>query len=211
MNLDRLVAVTASGMLLASLYACGTRDAKSDADDGAAASKEAAPAEDVSADAPEPAAPADAGPKPVTVADIDRWDKGMAAELEAVHEAGAKLKQAKTAEDSSTAMTGVLDTETLGAGAQAAGVDRERYNLIRSTFSSAAGYLAPSVGGLDTTTLSPEQRDQMKRDNAAQLEQMKDVLPPDVVQALTPKAAQLRTRDLQLTMARLKTAGIGAP
>jgi hypothetical protein len=135
----------------------------------------------------------------------------MSAELEAVHAAGAKLKQAKTADDSSNAMAGALDTQTLAAGAQAAGVNGERYNLIRSTLSTAAGYLAPSVGGLDTTNLSPGQRADMRRDNAAQLDQMKDVLPPDVVSALTPRAAELRTKDLELTAARLKAAGAGAP
>jgi len=51
----------------------------------------------------------------------------------------------------------------------------------------------------------------MRRDNAAQLDQMKDVLPPDVVSALAPRAAQLRTKDLELTAARMKAAGIGAP
>ena len=135
----------------------------------------------------------------------------MAAELEAVHAAAARLKEAKTGDDTLTAMTGTQDMATLEAGAQAAGVDRERYNLIRSTFSSAASYLAPSVGGLDTTALSADQRAEMRRGNAEQLDQLKDVVPPDVVSALTPRAAELRTKDLELTAARIKGAGLGAP
>ena len=210
MKPERLLSSIAAGLLLAGLYACG-HDAKSDADAAAAASEDATPAQDASIDTAPSAAPADPGQKPVTVADIERWSQGMAAELQAVNAAAAKLKQAKTAEDTSNAMAGMLDTETLAAGAQAAGVDGERYNLIRSTFSTAAGYLAPSVGGLDTTKLSPEQRADMRRDDAAQLDQMKDVLPPDVVSALTPRAAELRTKDLELTAARLKAAGAGAP
>jgi hypothetical protein len=90
-------------------------------------------------------------------------------------------------------------------------VDGERYNLIRSTFSAAASYLAPSVGGIDTTGLPPSQRAEMRAGNAAQLEQMKDMVPPDVVSALTPRAAELRTKDLELTVARMKGAGLGAP
>lgn len=86
-------------------------------------------------------------------------------------------------------------------------MDPERYNLIRSNLSTAASYLAPSIGGVDTTMLSPEQRAEMKRNNAAQLKQMKDVVPADVVAALTPRAAELRTKDLELTAARLKGAG----
>ncbi|HEX6862822.1 MAG TPA: hypothetical protein VF414_08405 [Thermoanaerobaculia bacterium] len=135
----------------------------------------------------------------------------MAAELEAVHAAATKLKEAKTADDTLTAMTTTQDMSTLEAGAQAAGVDRERYNLIRSTFSSAAGYLAPSVGGLDTTTLSSDQRAEIRRGNAEQLEQLKDVVPPDVISALTPRAAELRKKDLELVAARLKASGMGAP
>jgi hypothetical protein len=40
---------------------------------------------------------------------------------------------------------------------------------------------------------------------------MKDMVPPDVVSALTPRAAELRTKDLELTVARMKGAGLGAP
>jgi hypothetical protein len=207
MKLARLLPTAAAGLLMAGLYGCGSREAKPDADPQAAESEDTAAPEGASSDAAPAAAPADAGQQPLTVADIDRWDKGMAAELEAVHAAGARLKQAKTADDTMTAMTGMLDTGTLEAGAQAAGVDRERYNLMRGTFSAAAGYLAPSVGGLDTTGLSPDQRAEMARGNAAQLDQMKDVVPPDVVAALTPRAAELRKKDLELTVARLKGAG----
>jgi hypothetical protein len=195
MDLDRLLRVIPAGLLVANLYGCGTRDAKPEADHQVAEAEDATPAED-------------GGQKPLTVADIDRWDKGMAAELEAVHAAATKLKEAKTADDTLTAMTATQDMSTLDAGAQAAGLDRERYNLIRSTFSSAAGYLAPSVGGLDTTTLSSDQRAEIRRGNAEQLEQLKDVVPPDVVSALTPRAAQLRTKDLELVAARLKAAGM---
>ena len=208
MSLDHLRRVIPAGLLVANLYGCGTRDARPDADAQAAEAQDTTPAEDVSTDAAPAPAPADGGQKPLTVADIDRWDKGMAAELEAVHAAATRLKQAKTANDTLTAMTDLQDMSTLEVGARAAGVDRERYNLIRSTFSAAASYLAPSVGGLDTTALSPDQRAEIRRGNAAQLDQMKDVVPPDVVTALTPKAAQLRTKDLELVAARLKGAGM---
>jgi hypothetical protein len=147
MNLDRLVAVTASGLLLAGLYACGSRDAKSDADTAAAASTDSAPAQDVSTDAPQSSVAADPGQKPLTVADIDRWEKGMAAELEAVNAAGAKRKAAKTGDDTLSAMMAVQDQATMEIGAKAADVEGERYNLIRSTFSTAASYWRrPSAG-----------------------------------------------------------------
>jgi hypothetical protein len=142
------------------------------------------------------------------VADIDRWEKGMAAELEAVRAAAGKLKEAKTADDTLTAMMSVQENATTAPGAKAAGVDEERYNLIRSELSTASSYLAPWIGGVDTTTLSPEQREEMRRDNQAQLDQMKDRVPPDVVAALAPRAPALRMKVLELVAARLK--GVGA-
>jgi hypothetical protein len=199
----RLLPTIAAGVLLAGLYGCGTPDAKPDAASRDTANAEAAPADDAPS-----AAPAETGPQPLTVADIDRWANGMAAELEGVHAAAARLKQAKTADDTMTAMTATQDMSTLDAGAQAAGVDRERYNLIRTTLSEAASYLAPSVGGVDTTGLSPDQRAEIRPGNATQLEQMKDVVPADVMSALTPRAAELRTRDLELVAARMKAAGM---
>jgi hypothetical protein len=180
------------------LYACGGQD-KPKSDE---------PAEAVADTATTAPAPSNAGPAPLTVADIDRWERGIAGELEAVHAAAAKLKEAKTGNDSITAMMGVQEMTTLAAGAKAAGVDNERYNLIRTDLSAAAGYLAPSVGGIDTTMLSPEQREEMRKGNEAQLEQMKDRVPPDVVKALAPRAAELRKKDLELVAARLKGAGV---
>ena len=208
LTLRRLLSPATAGLLTAVLYACGgTPDSKGTPD--AAADNVAA--EDAAADSGAASAPApatDAGQAPLTVADIDRWDKGMAGELEAVHAAAAKRKEAKTGEDTMTAMMGVQDMATVGAGAKAAGVDEERYNLIRSNLSAAASYLAPSIGGVDTTMLSAEQRAEMKRGNEAQLEQMKDVVPAEVVAALAPRAAELRTKDLTLVAARLKGAGM---
>ena len=92
----------------------------------------------------------------------------MAGELEAVHAAAAKLKDAKTGDDTLTAMMGVQDMATSEAGAKAAGVDEERYKLIRSNLSAAASYLAPTIGGVDTTMLSADQRAEMKRTNQVQ-------------------------------------------
>jgi len=200
MKLDRLRSTLAAGILMAGLSGCGTPDHKPDA----------ATRDTTTADAAADAAPAAAetGQPPLTVADIDRWASGMAAELEAVHAAAAQRKAAKTADDTVSAMMALQDQATLETGARAAGVDGERYNLIRSTLSEAASYLAPSVGGVDTTGLSPDQRAEMARGNAAQLEQMKDRVPPEVISALTPRAAALRKQDLELVAARMKGAGM---
>lgn len=195
-----------SGLLAATLYACGAQDSRPDGAAADTASSDATTADTTAMPASAPAS--DPGQVPVTVADIERWNKGMAGELEAVHAAAAKRKQAKTADDTVAAMMALQDMATNGAGASAAGIDAERYNLIRSNLSAAASYLAPSVGGIDTTMLSADQRAEMRRQNAAQLEEMKGMVPPDVVAALAPRAVELRTRDLELVAARLKGAGM---
>jgi hypothetical protein len=211
MMLERLLSTAAAGLLAATLYACGTQDSKRESDPAASAAADTATGEASTVDTaatPASAPAADPGQAPLTVADIERWDKGMAGELQAVHAAAAKLKEAKNGNDTLTAMMGVQETATSEAGARAAGVDEERYKLIRSNLSAAASYLAPTVGGVDTTMLSADQRAELTRGNEAQLEQMKGMVPPDVVAALTPRAAELRKKDLELVGARLKGAGM---
>lgn len=146
--------------------------------------------------------------EPLAVADIDRWERGMAAELEAVSAAAERMKSARTGEDSMAAMMGVQEMATLDAGARAAGVDPERYRVIREHLSSAAGYMAPGLGGIDTTMLSPEQRQEMARLNEAQLERLQESVPEEVANALRPRASALRKQELALVAARVKGAGM---
>ena len=199
-------AASACLLALTVLTACGTRDSSNeDADPsaeapaaGEAAPADAAPATDASA----------AINLPLTVADIDHWQKGIAGELEAVQAAAAKMKGAKTGEDTLSAMMGVQEMTTISVGAQAAGVDQERYKVIRSNLNAAVSYLTPGLGGIDTTLLLPAQRTELKQMNEAQLKQLEGMVPAEVVAALRPRAEALRKQDLELVGARLKGAGM---
>ena len=205
MNPDRFsrAALAMAGVLL---VACGGKDAsRTESADGADQADSVA---ETPAPAATPAASANPTTVPLTAEDIDRWQRGMTAEREAVHQATAKLKSAKTGEDTLSSMMAMQDMSTAAAGAKAAGVDEERYKLIRSDLSAAAGYLAPQLGGVDTTMLSPAQRDELRQGNEAQLKQMEDRVPPAVIEALRPRAAELRKQDLELTGERLKGAGM---
>jgi hypothetical protein len=146
--------------------------------------------------------------QPVTVPDIDSWKRGMAAELEKVREAGANLKEAKTGDDTLSAMMGMQEMATQEAGAKAAGLDLERYKFVNSELSAAVTYLTPALGGIDTTMLSAAQRDELRESNAAQLKQMEDRVPAHVVEALRPRATELRKQSLELVAERLKSAGV---
>jgi hypothetical protein len=196
-------------LLLAACSGGADRDASQEADQQSADAE--APAEGAPPPAEGAAAPAadhSATTAPVTVADIDRWQKGMAGELAAVREGGAKLKSAKTSDDTLSAMMAVQEMGTQEAGAKAAGLDVERYKFIHSELSAAASYMTPHLGGIDTTMLSPAQRDEMRQSNEAQLKQMEDRVPADVVQALRPRATELRKQNLELVAERLKSAGM---
>ena len=196
-------------VLALALTACGGGDSDSD---------EAAPPAEAGADTAEAsqAAPlanatpgASAGaPTPVTVTDIDAWEKGLAAELEAVRAAAARMKQARTGEDTLSAMMAIQEMATQEAGAKAARLDLERYKFINSELSAAVSYLTPHLGGIDTTMLSPAQRTELRESNEAQLKQMEERVPAEVVEVLRPRAAELRKRNLELVGARLKSAGM---
>jgi hypothetical protein len=167
------------------------------------------PAAEAAAEAGEPdASSRSANPTsaPLSVEDIERWEKGMAAELAAVQEAGTKLKSAKNSEDTLSALMGVQEMTTTPVGAEAAGMDRERYNTVRSNLGEAVAYLTPHLGGIDTTMLSVAQREEMRAMNAAQLKQLE--LPAEVIEALKPKADALRKKEIELAGARLKGAGM---
>jgi hypothetical protein len=101
---------------------------------------------------------------------------------------------------------GVQEMTTTPVGAEAAGMDRERYNTVRSNLGEAVAYLTPHLGGIDTTMLSVAQREEMRAMNAAHLKQLE--LPAEVIEALKPKADALRKKEIELAGARLKGAGM---
>ncbi len=200
----RPYAPCAIAMIVSLIAGCGDQKPDPQVDEAASAVEESPPP------ATETAQPASGNPitAPLTTDDIGRWEKGMAGELKAVQEAAAKMKTARTSEDSLNAMMGVQEMNTLAAGAQAAGLEQERYKFVRSNLSSVAGYMTPSLGGIDTTMLSPAQRDQMRQDNEAQLQRMQAEVPMEVIEAMRPRAVELRTKSMELVGARLKGAGM---
>jgi len=201
-------AASAGLLAVGLLFACGRKDAQPDVSADTASGEESA-AQDTSSSAA-PAAQPTGNPTsaPLTPADIERWTKGMDGELQAVREAGAKLKSARSSEDTLNAMMGVQEMATVEAGAKAAGIDPERYKFIRSNLSAVVGYLTPSLGGIDTTSLPQAQRDELRKGNEAQIQRMQQEVPADVVAALKPRAAELRKKDMELVAARLKGAGM---
>jgi len=201
-------AASAGLLAVGLLFGCGRKDAQPDVSADTASSEESAAQDTSSSDAPAAQPTGNSTSAPLTPADIERWTKGMDGELQAVREAGAKLKSARSSEDTLNAMMGVQEMATVEAGAKAAGIDPERYKFIRSNLSAVVGYLTPSLGGIDTTSLPQAQRDELRKGNEAQIQRMQQEVPADVVAALKPRAAELRKKDMELVAARLKGAGM---
>jgi hypothetical protein len=203
-------AASAGLLAIALLLACGRKDAPPDtAADTTSTEESAAQTNEAPADTQTAQPAGNPASAPLTIADIDRWEKGMAAEMQAVRESAAKLKSARSSEDTLNAMMGVQEMATRDAGAKAAGVDPERYGFIRSELSAVVGYLTPALGGMDTTMLPPAQREELRKGNEAQLQRMQQDVPAEVVDAIRPRAVELRKKDMELVGARLKGAGMG--
>lgn len=185
--------------------ACSSGEQSDASGDSAAATDTAASA----AATPAPAATSAAsGPASLTVADIDRWQQGMAAELEAVRKAGTQLAGAKDGSDSLDALMAANEVNTRAAGAKAAGVDEDRYQLIRSTFAAVVAQMAPIEQEMDVSALPAAAVAELKKSREEGLALATNGIPSEVIEALRPRASALRKQDLTLAGERLKAAGM---
>src|SRR3954447_16018895 len=116
-------AASAGLVALALLFGCGRKDAQPHVSADTASSEESAAQDTSSSAAPAATPTGNATTAPLTPADIERWTKGMDGELQAVREAGVKLKSARTSDDTLNALMGVQEMAAVEAGAKAAGVD----------------------------------------------------------------------------------------
>jgi hypothetical protein len=120
------------------------------------------------------------------------------------------VKAAKTTEEKLKVMGETHELSTAPAGAQEAGLDETRYNFVRAKLSDAVKWLAPfELGsGLDSAMIPPSQQAEIERDRQEYFEKMAWAVPADVVEALKPRAAELRKQDLELAVERIKASGM---
>jgi hypothetical protein len=62
--------------------------------------------------------------------------------------------------------------------------------------------------GFDTTKMGPDMVAEVRKGNEQNLARIGQAVPPDVLEALKPRAVELRKQSLQLVGARLKSAGM---
>ena len=200
---------------------CSRGDGDSARGDDTAQADTAATAEAAGAAAPTSAVaagnPADA---PMTAEDVDRYERGVRAEIEAAQKAVEDRKRAKSSADSLSAQFAALEQNTIEAGARAAGVSVDRYRTLNNTMNQVLGarqmgaVMQKQTKDMDTTNLTPEQRarvrEGMAQANAAWGDPYKD-LAPDVATVVKQRADQLDSLRQQLLKVRFQAAGIGTP
>jgi hypothetical protein len=188
-------------LLLATLAACGG-GGDAQADDSAAPVADTASS--ASVDAPPSPAPAPSDVA-LTPADVDRWAKGMEGERQALAKAEEQLKAAKSSVDTLSAMGATMETATRAAGAEAAGISEQRYNQIRNELGELAAAMVPSdveKGG----SMPADMVAQMKQGREDGLAKLVAQTPPEVVEALRPRAEALARERMMLAAERLRIA-----
>ncbi len=163
---------------------------------------------DSAAQAPpaEQAAPHEAKAEQFTVEDIERWRRGVQAELQAVNKAAEQLAAAQDDEAKMQAMSAAMEMSTTEAGASAAGVAVDRYRKLRNTFADAVSRLTPLELEMDVSQMPEAVAQQMRDARAENAARLNEELPADVIEALRARAVEFRKEDMQLVGERFKVA-----
>jgi hypothetical protein len=194
------------------LAGCGRSKPAAGSEAAAEASAEAPAAQ------PAPAAPSDPQPAQLTTADLDAYEKGVLAQIEAVRKSSERLKTAKTANDTLSAIGDALPANTQQIGAQAAGMDLERWKVVSGQIEavlqahSGAAMMAQvaSPQAMDTVSLPPAERARVRENlkqaqdqMAQQTAQAYASLPPDLAATLKARAPHLDSLRLRLAGAQM--------
>lgn len=175
------IARIASAFAVVLLLACGGGQEEAVVADGSSP----APAEDAAASAPA-STQADADePVAFTEADLDAYERGMAAEIEIIKAAQQRQASAKTPEERAEAMQAQWDDQSAPAAAKAAGIDPEAYRRTRDAVHHV----------LQTLDFQEKIDGPMSTDMSRANEETKARLARDAYETLTPEAANaLRAR-----------------
>jgi len=208
MRMTRSRSISLALLSLVAVAACShSRDTATDSTAGATDSTPPATAPSTRAALTPASSSAASADAPITVADIDAWQKGMAGELKAVQDAGTARQSAKNATDTLNAMFGANEPATRAAGAQAADMSEARYQYVSSKLSSIVGNLSPIEAEMNMKEMPAAVRTQMHQSREQNATQEMTGMAPDVQAALRARAAELRKQSLELAGARLKAAG----
>jgi hypothetical protein len=208
--------------LLAPL-ACGShRGESADGADGAGQGAGAAASAHSRAEAGAPSA-ADETAASITPADIDVYERGLAAEVALVRKAVDALHAARSGQDTLSAMSAALDVQTQPAAARAAGISVQRYRHLDNVFGGAISArkmnpaMAGVMAGVDTSdigTMPPDVQQRMRANMREAHAQFSDSstyhnIPSELHDAFKERAStRLDTLWSELFSLRARAAGL---
>jgi len=166
---------------------------------------------------------ADDAAQAIATADIDVYERALAAEVALVRKAVADLRAARSGQDTLAAMSAALDMQTQPAAAQAAGISVQRYRHLDDVFGGAisARQMNPAMAGMMATVdtsdigkMPPDVQQRMRanmRDAQAQFSDSSTYhnIPPELRDAFKQRAsARLDTLWSELFSLRARAAGL---
>ena len=126
-------------------------------------------------------APASEADAPLGEADLDAYARALEAEVALLRTAVERRAQAKTGEDTLSAMLAATESETVPAAARQAGLDADRYRRLDDAFGRAVGARLQNPGMLaamanpDTSFLKDLPADQAAQQRAQLAKNMADM------------------------------------
>jgi hypothetical protein len=214
--------LAAALLALATVAGCGrgaaaAADAAASADSAAPAASPATDGAPAASGAAVTAADAQPGPSTVRPEEVEKLRTGMQAEVAFHDSALARIKQAKTGNDSMAVLTELISGKSDEKGAAAAGLPLERYKTLRIVVTQALGArqmgqspMMRDMAKTDTSEMSAEQRAQfrenMRQMQAAWGDPFKD-FPAETRAKLESEGAHIDTLQARLIQAQMTAAG----
>lgn len=175
------IARIVSTFIMTVLLACGGSQEEAVVVDGAPSAQR----EDTTVSGSDAEQSADGAPIAFTEADLDAYERGMAAEIGIIKSAQQRQASANTPAERSEAMQAQWEDQSAPAAARAAGIDPEAYRRTRDAVHQV----------LQTLDFQGKIDGPMSMDMSRASEEMKARLARDAYDTLTPEAANaLRAR-----------------
>ena len=166
----------------------------------------------------------DAAAAPLTVADIEAYERGMQKEKQILEELVRKAENTRDDQQQLELMMQAMEDQTMDDGAQAAGISLERYKELRNRLDQVLGSSSLSIMGsalrqqaklsdaqIDTMAAqgTPPERIEEMRKSIRQMQEQYDTQEKAALEQLAPDARAVFTqRALRLDSLRMTTAGL---
>ena len=168
--------------------------------------------------------PSEAAAAPLTVADIDAYERGMQKEKQILEELVKKAENTTDDQEQLQLMTQAMENQTMDDGAQAAGMPLDRYKQLRQRMDVVLGSSSQSIMGsalreqakqseaqidaMAAQDMAAERIEEMRK-TMREMQEQYDAQEKKALEQIAPDArASFAQRVLSLDSLRMVTAGL---